>query len=694
MSLLTLPSELLLYIAASLPCAKDILSFVLVSRTTSALLLSSLYRFNIQYQNSSALHWAARHGKLHVAEVMLRHYQPDVNAVYHTCTPLVYAHESVSIVKALLAHPEISVNYQNKQGQCALWCAALQGFTEIVEDLLQRPDIQVDLPEIAYCLTPLAAAVAKGRTPIVQQLIQTGRVNVNAPDLSRRTPIFHAIARQDSAILEILLAHDRLHLSWQDDLGNTPLICSVLKGQTVLTKMLLGHPYPHVDIRDPANRTALWHAVHQGDEELVQLLLDSGSDIHARDIEGVAPLHLSIRQANVSMVQKLLRYSRRDHSTATPGVNHGISAEPPPLCLATSQGSVDIWMPKGRTPLHLAAENGDRSVVQVLLNHTDIDLHARDEWESTALHEAAKRGHLAVVKLILAEPSIDVNAKDRNDATPLWWATRRNHNRVAARLLAEPNADVNAVGQFERPLPDRSTSLHHAVQGRATLIVRLLLMEKGLNPNVVDLQGWTPLGRAALQGDVRTVELLLTRRDIQVNATMQSEQPPLWLAARHGHIRVVRRLLQCRDIDINQGWGGYVPPLLAAIIAGHTEVAKTLLACGERLNINAQTYQKESALSLAARYGHLQVVDTILQDRRADCNRLDDERRTALWWAAHEGQTAVVRRLLEDADVQVDIKDRQGTDALEAARSQHHLGVIGLLQAYRVGHRRDNILQV
>jgi ankyrin repeat protein len=693
-------------IAASLPCAKDILSFVLVSRTTSALLLSSLYKFNIQHQSSSALHWAARHGKLHAAEVMLHNYGPDVNAVYHTCTPLVYAaiHGSESIAKILLAMPQVSVNFQNKQGQCALWCAALQGFTKIVEELLQRPDIQVDLPESQYGLTPLAAAVAKGRAPIVRRLIQTGRGDVNAPDRRRRTPIFHAIARQDSAIFEVLLADDRLDLSWRDGLGRTPLIYSVLKGQTVLTKMLLGHPQPCVDIRDPDNRTALWHAVHQGDEELVQLLLDSGSDINARDIEGATPLHLSIRQENMSLVQKMLSHLRRDHSTATPGVNHGVSSEPLPLCLATSQGSEDIvrllldhdWNvnevdAEGRTPLHLAAENGDRPVVRALLDHTDVDLHARDQWESTALHEAAKRGHLAVVKLLLAEPSIDVNAKDINHATPLWWATRGNHRHVAARLLAEPNVNINAVGQLEGT---RSTSLHHAVRRRSNLIIRLLLTKKSLNPNVLDHQGCTPLGRAASQGSVKIVEWLLGRRDIQVNATKKNEQSPLWLAARNGRIRVVQRLLECRNIDINQGWGGYCPPLLAAIIASHPDVAMTLLACGDRLNINAQTYQKESALSLAARYGHLQVVDAILQDRRADRNSVDDQGRTALWWAAHEGQTIVVRRLLEDADVQVDIKDRQGWDALETARSRYHFGVVGLLRTYRAGHRRGNNLQI
>jgi nitrate reductase NapAB chaperone NapD len=47
---------------------------------------------------------------------MLRHYWPDVNAVYHTCTPLVYAaiHGLESIVKALLAIPQVSVNFQNE----------------------------------------------------------------------------------------------------------------------------------------------------------------------------------------------------------------------------------------------------------------------------------------------------------------------------------------------------------------------------------------------------------------------------------------------------------------------------------------------------------------------------------------------------------------------------------------------------
>jgi hypothetical protein len=52
-----------------------------------------------------------------------------------------------------------------------------------------------------------------------------------------------------------------------------------------------------------------------------------------------------------------------------------------------------------------------------------------------------------------------------------------------------------------------------------------------------------------------------------------------------------------------------------------------------------------------------------------------------------------VRRLLEDAEVQIDIEDRQGRDALEAARSQYHFDVVRLLRTSRAGHHRDVTLQ-
>jgi hypothetical protein len=38
----------------------------------------------------------------------------------------------------------------------------------------------------------------------------------------------------------------------------------------------------------------------------------------------------------------MLSYLHHNYSIVMPGVNYGINTKPPPLCLATSQGSEDI----------------------------------------------------------------------------------------------------------------------------------------------------------------------------------------------------------------------------------------------------------------------------------------------------------------------------------------------------------------
>jgi ankyrin repeat protein len=524
------------------------------------------------------------------------------------------SYESITVVDGLLASDQIDVNFQNERGQCALWWAAYCGYTDIVERLLQRDDVEVDNPDREDCLTPLGVAVLQGHERIVQHLLNTRRVDVNARNRERRTPIFNAVERGRKRIMELLLGEKDLDLSCQDVNGFSPLIYSTFTAPTALTKTLLSHPRSYVNVRDNEGRTALWYAVELKNRDSVRLLLKNGADPEAQDIEGVSPLRKSIEKGGLSTLQMLLSYSRQGHSTLLHDANHGVGGEQSLLCLAAYRGKdrmvqhlldhgwdVNEVDPARRTPLHLAVEEGHRRVVEVLLSHPEIKSHAQDQCGSTALHEAAELGNLSVANLILAKSSISLNIEDSYGATPLWWATRGRPSRVAKRLLEESNAAVNAVGRFETSrYRDRSTSLHHAVQARVTETVRKLLAVRALNPNVSDHQKWAPLCWAASQGDVEMVELLLTRPDIRVNGVERKEAPPLCLAAREGHIQVVRRLIQRPDIDINQGWGTYMPPLLAAIINGHSSIAMQLLALGKPLDVNAQTCQKESALSLAA----------------------------------------------------------------------------------------------
>jgi ankyrin repeat protein len=65
-----------------------------------------------------------------------------------------------------------------------------------------------------------------------------------------------------------------------------------------------------------------------------------------------------------------------------------------------------------------------------------------------------------------------------------------------------------------------------------------------------------------------------------------------------------------------------------------------------------------------------------LPERGADVSAKDRYGRTALWWAAAEGQEAVVQQLLSHDDVEVNVEDEVGRTALRAAARGGHKVVV------------------
>jgi hypothetical protein len=88
----------------------------------------------------------------------------------------------------------------------------------------------------------------------------------------------------------------------------------------------------------------------------------------------------------------------------------------------------------GNTPLHLAAEGGHESVVQLLLNHR-ANVNAKNQHGNTPLHVAAERDHEPVVQLLISHKA-SVGAKNQRGDTPLYVAAR-NDSESVGRLLVE-----------------------------------------------------------------------------------------------------------------------------------------------------------------------------------------------------------------------------------------------------------------
>ncbi|KAF4627149.1 hypothetical protein G7Y89_g11008 [Cudoniella acicularis] len=160
--------------------------------------------------------------------------------------------------------------------------------------------------------------------------------------------------------------------------------------------------------------------------------------------------------------------------------------------LAHNSHSLDLLDSSGRTPLSWAADKGNQSIVQMLIER-GASLVARDsEYGNTPLHYVARSRNEKIVELLLQHGA---NIDDHHGgSTALSLAAAIGHNEVVAMLLAS-KSDPNL-----RDIHYGCSPLHLAA-GYGQRDVVSLLVKSGADVNAVDqCNNRTPLHYAILGG--------------------------------------------------------------------------------------------------------------------------------------------------------------------------------------------------
>ncbi|KNE62021.1 hypothetical protein AMAG_07279 [Allomyces macrogynus ATCC 38327] len=114
----------------------------------------------------------------------------------------------------------------------------------------------------------------------------------------------------------------------------------------------------------------------------------------------------------------------------------------------------------GNTPLHMAAANGHKDIVEYLLQHlVAVSVNTQNEQGNTPMHWCAVNGHDEIAKLLIAAGA-ELTLVNHAGRTALYEAQAAEHEKVAVELLKvmDPDLDEDAEDDTAKAGPSSSSA--------------------------------------------------------------------------------------------------------------------------------------------------------------------------------------------------------------------------------------------
>jgi ankyrin repeat protein/N-acetylneuraminic acid mutarotase len=306
-------------------------------------------------------------------------------------------------------------------------------------------------------------------------------------------------------------------------------------------------------------------------------------------------------------------------------------------------------------------------------------------YASKDIHRAVQEGNLSLVKEIIENQPESLFMKDSNGLTALHSASLLGQIEIMA-LLLDKGVDVNIISSNgETPL--------HSASSAGKKEAAAWLIEKGAEVDAGNRAGYTPLILAAMGGQADLMELLL-QEGADPNRQNIHSQTPLVMAVSTGRIDLMKLLCangafikkenlnllhyaimnqqqEAADFLIRQGLEIPVSGdtgrifLHQAVQNGMTELSRLMIEKG--IDIQALSPQGGTLLHSAAFGGDSSLISSLL-GKGFDVNARDCYGMTALHFAAFHGLDDIIVRLVENG-AEINPENILGMTPLDTALS-------------------------
>jgi ankyrin repeat protein len=308
-----------------------------------------------------------------------------------------------------------NANQKDNNGQNLLHHAAQSGHTEIAQALIDRGAI-IDTKDNEG-RTPLHLAAENGHAPMIDLLVNQG-AQVHSQDKNDRTALHYTVlgskkdvffgTKSEAALMliskgAVVDARDKknwtpLYLASVNDLsrmvgllvnkgahinpkkGPSPLVGAVLEGHTQVVRVLLDKKFL-VHGPDGAATTPLHLAAQKGYPDIVRLLLEKKATPNRKDGKGKTPLYYAIYNDHFHVIQELADKGVNVNQDIPEGTLLHLAAERGHVGAASALirkgAKLELKNTKGKRPLDVAINNGNRKVADLLVQETINKRRAR-----------------------------------------------------------------------------------------------------------------------------------------------------------------------------------------------------------------------------------------------------------------------------------------------------------------------------
>lgn len=681
----------------------------------------------IFYNNINALSLAAKKGKINAVKVLLKHgalvnkkgvfnkysllhaavygeslwlikeikekysdlYDSQINNVnYWKETPLAIAikKNNISIVKFLLNNGA-QINLKNSK-KSYLVTAIYYNKKEISKYLLTKG---ADVNQIDYKnkKTALHYAIEKGNYDLVKALLLKN-ADINAKDINGEKP-FHYAVKSTFEICKLLLKHkpkinDKFNSTRFK--GLIPLHVAVMLGKDKIVDLLIKNKanikesmlLPTRFFRKPKGErwSLLAYAIYYRKEKIANLLINAGVDVNSiisnESVKDMTPLHLAIKNNQLSVIMNLLYHGAKIDIKANMGYYGKLTA----LEFANKKNYKDLFLFYSAEQISInkklikAIKKNNYKEVKSILSKNNVDLSYKESFlkinkkKWTYLDFAVHTGNIKIVKLVTEKLLIQKNINYPSQAFDL--AIRNKHNKIFKYLYAkfkktftkysEPSMPTAVFSEnievlkylirnkhsikkhsfntytminyaFKKLSPQMAhiirngtelsklhKNLYAAIYNKDLKQVKKIILS-GIDINVNDLGSITPVCWAAFLGQNKIVKLLIENGAVVQNKKMVGDRSAIYWACARGKVETVNLLVKHgADLKSQDPWGYQLIHIAAK--NGHANMVDFLLKKG--VNIDSQASPSgypTKAMHVAASYGKINVIKVLLKHKQS-----------------------------------------------------------------------------